>query len=313
MIREADNSAWSQRLQCFENVATRIRDFVGSSAAAAAAGQMDGSGEQQQGLLASTPEEMAALGRVLNVTLIHANDPVFRVSQAALEALVELIAARGGAEVLASHLDQMLPKLLTKLCDPKESLRNLANTALDRCREAFDPSALCASLARIFHEQPDRAKAAGLELLRVVIPSASTYLSHGAASRSLMTKLAAILASRPSLSLQRATAACAVALYHVDPANFMEHFASLAAEPQMALRRVLIAQVPEWDSRATPASQRGGRSRTGSMGSGPATAPQPTRHMSKTEDASISMEGGKSLEVSVWFSSIYVDRVRAGD
>lgn len=102
---------------------------------------------------------------------------------------------------LAASLDSVLPPLLTKLSDPKDQVRSLANTALDKCRQAFDPALLVASLARTLHEQPDRTKTAALELLvrLLPLPSSAAYLSaQPSALRSLLHKLAAILANTSS-------------------------------------------------------------------------------------------------------------------
>jgi hypothetical protein len=221
-LREADCGVWDRRTRAFEDLARRIR------AEAAEASPV-------------------VLGKALSLALKAAADAHPRVAQAALEALVELTTHR--PDVAVAMLDQLLPRLLGKLGDGKEHTRALAKAALDRCREAFDPAALCASLVRVLHEQQEKPKLAALELLRVVVPSAQAHLSHGPAARALMQRLAAVLTGRPSPPMQRAAQACALAHYHLDPTVFTDQFVALSADAQAALRRAVASQVPDLDAR----------------------------------------------------------------
>ena len=234
ILRDAESPAWNERVGCFEDAAAKVREMVETGASVG-------------------PEEAAAVGRVLGMVLRHLTDANNRVAQTAMEAVAELLQVPSPefvTKAIVPALDHLLPRVLAKVADPKEHLRTTAATALARCRSVVDPPSLCASLARTFHEQPERAKAAALEVMKTSIPEAHAFFSHGSALRNFLHKLAGLLASQVSLSLalERAASACVVALHQVLPSLFMESLAHLPLEPQMAVRRVLQqaqVQVPE--------------------------------------------------------------------
>jgi len=237
-LREAENvsgSAWSQRLRCFEEMTDRIRDFVGSGGSAVVK-------------LDSVQE--AGMVKVLQVVSEHVNDTHYKVAQAAMEALQQLVLS--SSPVVVSHAALFLPRLFSRLGDPKEQLNALANATLNQCREILDPVVLCTAVVRVLADQTDKGKQVMLEFLQAIIPQANTHLCNPTNLRGLLHKLAFLWLTRPPITLQRALSSCLLAVLHLHSSAFFEQCMVLPSDHQAAIK----SAVPDYDTYLAAAASR---------------------------------------------------------
>jgi trimeric autotransporter adhesin len=183
------------------------------------------------------------------------DDPHYRVAIASLCVLTALAAAHPAP--LAPALGPLLPRVFARLTEAKEEVRSVAGEALNACRRAYAPAALCAALCpRVADPASERARAGLLEFIAALVPHSGAYFSaaaqygHTRAFVQRVTSLLTVQRRGGGGSSERSAAVTALtAVYQLEQAAFVSVAAQLSPEALLALRRALSSTVPELEAR----------------------------------------------------------------
>eukprot|EP00638_Chattonella_subsalsa_P006523 CAMPEP_0117761760 /NCGR_PEP_ID=MMETSP0947-20121206/17480_1 /TAXON_ID=44440 /ORGANISM="Chattonella subsalsa, Strain CCMP2191" /LENGTH=381 /DNA_ID=CAMNT_0005582829 /DNA_START=42 /DNA_END=1184 /DNA_ORIENTATION=+ len=212
----AENEHWATRLESFQGFMMLLEEDPASLA-----------GEKANGKA------------MISLVIQHMLDKHHKVSLAALATLGVLV--ESSPALLQTSKSDILPKVFTKLADPKPQIRQEANGLLTKLRQTFDISEVCGSICPHLMDFPDKARCGALEFLTTLCPSAPPYLMAPQNLRGLIQRLTSMahVSSRGSQMLQESALKLLLALQHMDPRLFEAQIASLPDQAQARAQDVL--------------------------------------------------------------------------
>ncbi|KOO32683.1 clip-associating protein [Chrysochromulina tobinii] len=172
--------------------------------------------------LMKAPERRAEVGahadKTVALVLERLSDAHYRVVHAALTCTCTLAATFPNA--LEPSLERLLPQLLIRTQETRDTVRAVAHAALQAVQAAFSPETLLPVLLRIVDVPTPRVRASALQLLAAAAASAQPYLSTPSHMRACVAKTHPHLADK-NADLRRATLAALHALHETAPAVFV--------------------------------------------------------------------------------------------
>ncbi|XP_072993824.1 CLIP-associated protein-like isoform X1 [Typha latifolia] len=184
--------------------------------------------------------------KVMNLFSLHLDDPHYRVAQAALSTLVEIIPVC--RKSFQSYLERTLPHIFSRLNDPKELVRQPCSTVLKIVGETYSVESLLPALLRSLDEQRHpKTKLAVVEYANSCfskhVVNNDTYLGNSFI-RLWLGKLA-LLFNDKNVKLKESAVAGFISIYsHFDPTSVLSFILSMSVEEQKPLRRMLKQYTP---------------------------------------------------------------------
>ena len=178
-------------------------------------------------------EVSAHVDKTVALVLERLSDAHYRVVHAALTCTCTLAATFPNA--LEPSLERLLPQLLIRTQEARDTVRAVAHAALQAVQTAFSPETLLPVLLRIVDVPTPRVRASALQLLAAAAASAQPYLSTPSHMRACVAKAHPHLADK-NADLRRATLAALHALHETAPAAFVTQVSLLAPPAQNQIR-----------------------------------------------------------------------------
>ncbi|KAJ8616826.1 hypothetical protein MRB53_036198 [Persea americana] len=187
-----------------------------------------------------------SFGKVMKLFFQHLDDPHYKVAQAALSALAEIIPAF--RKPFESYLERILPHVFSRLVDPKEMVRQSSSTTLEIISKTYRVDSLLPALLRSLDEQ--RSPKAKLAVIEYANNSFDKHVmnSEGSSNSGLLklwlAKLAP-LATDKNAKLKETAITGIISVYsHFDSTAVVSFILSLSIEEQNSLRRALKQYTP---------------------------------------------------------------------
>ncbi|KAG0620882.1 hypothetical protein M758_4G252000 [Ceratodon purpureus] len=187
--------------------------------------------------------------RIMKLFSGHLDDPHWKVTQAALSALIELVPTC--RRMFESYLERTLPSVFARLVDSKEAIRRLGSSALATIGDTYSIDTLLLPLLRSLDEQ--RIPKARMAVIEFAISALAKLAmdSSGTGSTGLLRlwlgKLAP-LANDKNAKLREAAIAGIIFVYsQFDPTIVLNFILGLSIEDQSMLRRALKQFTPRID------------------------------------------------------------------
>ncbi|XP_073388615.1 CLIP-associated protein isoform X1 [Physcomitrium patens] len=187
--------------------------------------------------------------RMMKLFTTHLDDPHWRVTQAALSALIELV--RTSRRMFEPYLERTLPSVFARLVDSKDSIRQLGLSALETIGDTYTIDTLLLPLLRSIDEQ--RIPKARMTVIEFAIAAFARLANDGSGTGSTgllklwLAKLAP-LANDKNAKLREAAIAGIISVYsQFDPTIVLNFILGLSIEEQSMLRRSLKQFTPRID------------------------------------------------------------------
>lgn len=192
---------------------------------------------------------MQSFENVMKLFSEHLDDPHYKVAQAALSTLIEMVpVCRKSFE---PYLERILPSVFARLVDTKDSIRQLGSAVLETIGKTYNVDALLPPLLRSLDEQrTPKAKMAVIDFANAALAKLALN-GDGAGSTGILKlwlgKLAP-LASDKNSKLKETAIAGIIAVYsHFDSITVLNFILGLPIEEQSLLRRALKQFTPRID------------------------------------------------------------------
>jgi len=222
--------------------------------------------------LMKAPERRAEVGahadKTVALVLERLSDAHYRVVHAALTCTCTLAATFPNA--LEPSLERLLPQLLIRTQETRDTVRAVAHAALQAVQAAFSPETLLPVLLRIVDVPTPRVRASALQLLAAAAASAQPYLSTPSHMRACVAKTHPHLADK-NADLRRATLAALHALHETAPAVFVTQVSFLAPPAQNQIRTHMSQRSATIEAELAAATKQ-----RKAMGAGAAGPPSPS-------------------------------------
>ncbi|RAL47733.1 hypothetical protein DM860_012358 [Cuscuta australis] len=191
-------------------------------------------------------EIIQSFEKVMKLFYQHLDDPHHKVAQAALSTLAELIPSC--KKPFESYIERILPRVFSRLIDPKELVRQSCSTTLDIVAKTYVIESLLPALLRSLDEQ--RSPKAKLAVIEFSIGSFNSHHSSSEGSFNIgilklwLAKLTPLVHDK-NTKLKEASITCIVSVYtHFDSTAVLNFILSLSVEEQNSLRRALKQYTP---------------------------------------------------------------------
>ncbi|KAF5744116.1 CLIP-associated protein [Tripterygium wilfordii] len=176
----------------------------------------------------------------------HLDDPHHKVAQAALLTLADIIPTC--RKPFESYMERILPRVFSRLIDPKELVRQPCSTTLEIVSKTYSVDSLLPALLRSLDEQ--RSPKAKLAVIEFAISSFNKHAmnSDGASNIGILklwlAKLTPLVHDK-NTKLKEAAINCIISVYsHFDATAVLNFIISLSVEEQNSLRRALKQYTP---------------------------------------------------------------------
>ncbi|XAR58694.1 hypothetical protein NMG60_11014186 [Bertholletia excelsa] len=191
-------------------------------------------------------EVLQSFEKVMKLFFQHLDDPHHKVAQAALSTLVDIIPSC--RKPFESYMERILPKVFSRLIDPKESVRQPCSTMLEIVGKTYSVDTLLPALLRSLDEQ--RSPKAKLAVIEFAISSfnKNTLNSEGIGNSGILKlwlgKLTPLVHDK-NTKLKEAAITCIISVYsHFDSVAVLNYIICLSVEEQSSLRRALKQYTP---------------------------------------------------------------------
>ncbi|EPS69812.1 hypothetical protein M569_04950, partial [Genlisea aurea] len=191
-------------------------------------------------------EIIQSFEKVMKLFFQHLDDPHHKVAQAGLSTLSDLIPAC--RKPFEGYMERILPKVFSRLIDPKELVRQPCSITLDIVGRTYAIDSLLSALLRSLDEQ--RSPKAKLAVIEFAIGSFNKYSSGSDGSANVgilklwLAKLTPLVHDK-NTKLREAAITCIISVYtHFDSLSVLNYILSLSIEEQNSLRRALKQYTP---------------------------------------------------------------------
>ena len=181
------------------------------------------------------------LEKVTTTLLDKLADPHYKVVTAAMHCAAALVEAYPHA--VEATLERLLPQLLLRAHDTRDATRAAARAAVGAVGGGYPSESLAPVVMRVLDSSNPKVKAAALELLSQVAPSAVGYLSTPAHVRSCVAKVLPGAADK-NADVKRAAVAALHAIHSAGGPVFVQQVALLPPQSQAALKRAMADGAP---------------------------------------------------------------------
>ena len=180
------------------------------------------------------------LEKVTTTLLDKLADPHYKVVTAAMHCAAALVEAYPHA--VEATLERLL-QLLLRAHDTRDATRAAARAAVGAVGGGYPSESLAPVVMRVLDSSNPKVKAAALELLSQVAPSAVGYLSTPAHVRSCVAKVLPGAADK-NADVKRAAVAALHAIHSAGGPVFVQQVALLPPQSQAALKRAMADGAP---------------------------------------------------------------------
>ncbi|WVZ74590.1 hypothetical protein U9M48_022754 [Paspalum notatum var. saurae] len=184
--------------------------------------------------------------KVMKLFSCYMDDPHYKVAQAALSTLADIIPAF--KKPFESYVERILPYIFLRLIDPKEVVRQSCSLTLEIVERTYSIDTLLPALVRSLDEQ--RSPKAKLAVLEFANKSFGNYTidSEGYSNSGflkLWLKKLAPLTHEKNAKLKEASISGIISVYsHFDSAAVLNFILSLSMDEQNIVRRALRQYTP---------------------------------------------------------------------
>ncbi|CAL4885997.1 unnamed protein product [Urochloa decumbens] len=188
--------------------------------------------------------------KVMRLVCRYLDDPHHKVAHAALSSLAEIMPAF--KKPFEHYLDKTVPRIFSRLNDPKESIKQQCSAILELASEIYIIDSLLPALLRSLDEQKSpKSKLAVLEFANASFVKC-TINSESYSSSSFLKpwfgKLALLFKDKNKKLKEVAVVGFSSIYFHYDPASMLSFLVSLSMEEQKRLRRAMKQLIPTIES-----------------------------------------------------------------
>lgn len=216
LLSKAESRVWSTRAACCTELSALLR-------------------------LERRPDVLRLGSKIVTVLLERLGDSHYRVVHASLSCVCTLLVVH--AQVAEPSLERLLPQLLLRAQEPRDSTRAAATGALEGVKGAFAPEVLLPVLLHVIDVPPPRVRAAALLLLAAYALRAPAYVGARHHMCACVAK-AHVHLSGKCRELSRAALHALHALHGAAGGAFVEQIA-LLPQPSQCLIASLMPLRPE--------------------------------------------------------------------
>ena len=246
MLAKGNSTVWSVRAACCHELSALLQS------------------ERRGELSGATAERVTAF---LQERL---SDPHYKVVHAALGCIGAIAAAFPYA--VEPTLERLLPCLLLRAQEQRDTLRAAAHSALQALQAVFPPEALLPVLLRVMDVPTPRVRAAALTMLASCVGSAPAYVATPSHMRACVAKVHAHLSDK-SPELRRGALTALHALHDAGGAAFLGQVTMLPLPAQSLIKSLMAPRLASLESDLAQHAKQ--RRAAAAASPAPPTAPPP--------------------------------------
>lgn len=216
-------------------------------------------------------EVLNELHALTRLHIQHLTDPHYRVCLAVLNGIEELLCKF--PDPMAGYIERLLPRLIQKVLDPKELVRERADEVTEQLLCTCRIDSTMPVLLRLLEGQNQRIQLTALTWLAQLISDGQ--LTSAPHMKTVLVK-GAPHAHDKSVEIRQAVGELVQAMYDVDPSQLFTNVLALPSQQQNSIKQLMVPMLPQFEGQL---SMHRPRSREGDSSHRPARQHTPRDEM----------------------------------